>query len=549
MAHILIVDDESSNRYLLEVVLRAAGHEVVSTADGAEALGAARATPPSLIISDILMPVMDGFVLCKEWKADGLLAKIPFIFYTATYTEEEDERFALSLGADRFLRKPLEPDALLAAVDQALADSRPAASLPRVPDLAAELAFLSAHDETLARKLQHKHEQLQQSERKYRSYFDSSPVAIIVLDGSGRILDFNPAACRLSLYPASELHGKALTELADPSSAPAALAAFAALPDTGGTLARYKVRRRDGTVREVQVSAIRLDGARVLAFCEDVTEQVQAEETVRRANADLEKRVRERTVQLEQANRELEAFCYSVSHDLRAPLRAVDGYSHLLEEIAADRLDEESRRLVDSIRQSARRMSNLINDLLSLSKTSRQDLRIGLVDMERLAEAVVWELLPADERDRSDVTIHPLPKAAGDEGLLRQVWANLLGNAVKFSSKKEKRAIEIGVRFSGNETAYFVRDNGVGFPPEHAQRLFDVFQRLHAAGDFEGSGIGLAIVRRIVERHGGRVWAESVPGAGATFWFALGEAEGSLDGETSDGRKPNPGDGRPAIRS
>lgn len=533
MAEILIVDDESSNRYLLEVVLRAAGHEVISTANGAEALEAARATPPSLILSDILMPVMDGFVLCKEWKADGLLAQIPFVFYTATYTEEEDERFALSLGADLFLRKPLEPDALIAAVEQALAGARPSATPSRESDLTAELAFLAAHDEALARKLQHKHEQLRKSERRYRSYFDSSPVAIIVLDGSGRILDFNPAACRLSLYPASELRGKALSELGDPSSARAALAAFAVPPDTGVTLATYEFRRRDGTVREVQVSAIRLDGARGLAFCEDVTERVQAEEAVRRANADLEERVRERTVQLEQANRELEAFSYSVSHDLRAPLRAVDGYSRLLEEIAADRLDEESLGLVASIRQSARRMSNLINDLLSLSKMGRQHLRIGLIDMGRLAETVFSELLPADERVRSDVTIHPLPKAAGDEGLIRQVWANLLGNAVKFSSRRERGAIEVGVRVSGNETAYFVRDNGVGFAPEHAQRLFNVFQRLHAAGDFEGTGVGLALVRRIVERHGGRVWAESAPGAGATFWFTLGKAEGSDDGGTS----------------
>jgi hypothetical protein len=523
MARILVVDDESENRYLLEVLLRGNGHQVDSAANGAEALEAARRAPPALVLSDILMPVMDGFVFCREWRSDARLGRIPFVFYTATYTEEADERFALSLGADRFLRKPLEPGQILAVVDEFLGGVSPADPSARGTDLAAELAFLAAHDEALARKLQQKHEQLQKSERKYRSYFDSSPVAIIVLDGSGSILDFNPAACRLSLYPASELRGKKLSDLADPSSAPAALAALASFPATGATLATYRHRRRDGTVRVVQVTAIRLDSARILAFCEDVTEQVGAEETVRRANADLEKRVLERTLQLEQLNRELEAFTYSVSHDLRAPLRAVEGYSAILQRAAGDRLDEESRELVESIRRSALRMSDLINDLLTLSKASRQDLRVGHVDMQRLAEAVLGEVLPADELGRSDVTLGPLPAAVGDEGLVRQVFTNLLGNAVKFSAKKERRSIEVGARRIGNETAYFVRDDGVGFPASSSDRLFKSFQRLHDARDFEGTGIGLALVRRIVERHGGRVWAESAPGAGATFWFVLGE--------------------------
>lgn len=523
MSRILVVDDESANRYLLEVVLRGAGYEVVSATNGAEALEAARAAPPALVISDILMPVMDGFVLCKEWKADGLLGTIPFLFYTATYTEEEDERFALSLGADHFLRKPLEPDALLAAVEEALGGGK-AAARPARTDLAAELAFLAAHDEALARKLQQKHEQLLQSERKYRSYFDSSPVAIIVLDGSGRVLDFNPAASRLSLYPASELRTRSLSDLLDPASAHAALGAFAALPSPAAAPATYRLRRRDGAVRELNVTAIRLDAERVLAFCEDVTERLRAEEAVKRANVELERRVRERTSQLEQANRELEAFSYSVSHDLRAPLRAVEGYSKMLEEIAADRLDEESRGLVASIRRGALRMSELIKDLLSLSKASRHDLQVGPIDMHRLAATVLEEVLVPDEKAKTHVTLHPLPAAVGDEGLVRQVWVNLLGNALKFSAKKATRTVEIGSVPNEGETAYFVRDDGVGFDPELGRKLFNVFQRLHDARDYEGTGIGLALVRRIVERHGGRVWAEGSPGAGATFWFVLGGA-------------------------
>jgi signal transduction histidine kinase len=279
--------------------------------------------------------------------------------------------------------------------------------------------------------------------------------------------------------------------------------------------------------RDVAVTAIRLEGNIVLAFCEDVTDRKRAEDEVRSANASLERRVAARTVQLEQVNRELEAFAYSVSHDLRAPLRALDGYSALLEQDAAERLDETCRGYLASIRRSAARMSTLIDDLLTLSRASRQDLRVGPVDMDALVKHVLREVLPAGELERTDVVVHPLPAAVGDEGLLRQVWTNLLNNAVKFSSKRPRRSIEVGSRTEGGETAYFVRDNGVGFAPEFGPKLFNAFQRLHDGRDFEGTGVGLALVRRIVERHGGRIGAESLVDGGATFWFTLGGSPAS----------------------
>jgi PAS domain S-box-containing protein len=525
VTRILVVDDDGQNRYLLEVVLEGSGYEVSSTSNGIEALAAAREAPPDLAISDILMPGMDGFVLCKEWRADPRLGHIPFIFYTATYTEDEDERFALSLGGDRFLRKPVEPEILLAEVAKVLSAPRRAVAAPTDPE--AELVFLALHDRALARKLFQKHEQLQRSERKYRNYFDDSPVAIVVVDAAGAFLDVNPAACRLAGRSASELLGMRLLDLLEPGS-PGDLPQLLASPAGSLPLPEsFGLRRPDGVPRDVAVTAIRLEGNIVLAFCEDVTDRKRAEDEVRSANASLERRVAARTVQLEQVNRELEAFAYSVSHDLRAPLRALDGYSALLEQDAAERLDETCRGYLASIRRSAARMSTLIDDLLTLSRASRQDLRVGPVDMDALVKHVLREVLPAGELERTDVVVHPLPAAVGDEGLLRQVWTNLLNNAVKFSSKRPRRSIEVGSRTEGGETAYFVRDNGVGFAPEFGPKLFNAFQRLHDGRDFEGTGVGLALVRRIVERHGGRIGAESLVDGGATFWFTLGGSPAS----------------------
>ena len=239
----------------------------------------------------------------------------------------------------------------------------------------------------------------------------------------------------------------------------------------------------------------------------------------RRHAAELEARVRERTAELQAANAELEAFSYSVSHDLRAPLRAVDGYAQMLEEDHAARLDDEGRRLLGVVRGEAGRMGQLIDDLLMLSRTARQALRTVTVDMTALAR----EALEASRAQypRTRVELAALPPAEGDRNLLRQVWINLIDNALKYSAKSAAPRVEIGGRASGGACEYWVRDNGAGFDPRYAQKLFGVFQRLHAADEFTGTGVGLAIVQRVLARHGGRAWAEGSPGEGATFSFSL----------------------------
>ncbi|MHB8810425.1 MAG: ATP-binding protein [Desulfobulbaceae bacterium] len=238
---------------------------------------------------------------------------------------------------------------------------------------------------------------------------------------------------------------------------------------------------------------------------------------------ELEERVRARTMQFEAANKELEAFSYSVSHDLRAPLRAVDGFTRMLLEEFAPRLDGEGKRICAIISESARAMGKLIDDLLAFSRAGRSALRSSAIDMTTLAQAVFKEAATPEDRGRIDFQVTPLPPAVGDPSLIHQVWLNLLANALKFTAKKQLAVIRVGAEHQGHEIVYFVRDNGAGFDMRYADKLFGVFQRLHSTKEFEGTGVGLAIVQRIIKRHGGRIWAEGEPGKGATFYFTLSE--------------------------
>ena len=236
--------------------------------------------------------------------------------------------------------------------------------------------------------------------------------------------------------------------------------------------------------------------------------------------AALQSRLEEATTRLEQANRELENLSYSVSHDLRAPLRAIDGFSRILEEDYADRLDSEGLRILSVIRDSTARIGRLIEDLLALSRLGRKPMSTGAVDMFRLAQEAFQEACESAPR-APELKLELLPEACGDASLMKLVWSNLLANAVKFSSTRQRAVIEVCAREEGAETIYSVRDNGVGFDMRYHDKLFGMFQRLHPEGEFPGTGVGLAMVQRAVARHGGRVWGESVAGEGATFYFSL----------------------------
>ncbi len=245
------------------------------------------------------------------------------------------------------------------------------------------------------------------------------------------------------------------------------------------------------------------------------------QDEIHQLNLELEQRVTVRTAQLEAANKELESFSYSVSHDLRAPLRAVDGFSRILIEAYQDKLDDEGRRLLNVVRDNTKKMGQLIDDILAFSRTGRQEIMPIEVDMEELVREVLEELKPATAGREVRVAINTLPTAIADRAMMRRVMVNLLSNAFKFTLTRAVALIEVGARTEGTETIYYVKDNGVGFNMQYVDKLFGVFQRLHGVNEFEGTGIGLAIVERIITRQGGRVWAEGKPDEGATFYFAL----------------------------
>jgi len=253
---------------------------------------------------------------------------------------------------------------------------------------------------------------------------------------------------------------------------------------------------------------------RIIGACRDISDRKRVENDLLALNTELERRVAERTA-------DLESFSYTVSHDLRAPLRAIRGFSEILLKEHEFSLDAEGRRLLNVINDNADRMKQLIDDLLSFCRVGREEIKRFQVDMASLVRDVIDTLRGDMAGSEIEFHVGTLPGAVADIAMIRQVWVNLLSNAMKFTLPKEAGFIEVGSFSGGDETVYFVKDTGVGFDMEYAHKLFGIFQRLHSSGEFEGTGIGLSIVQRIVTRHGGRVWAEGKPGEGATFYFSL----------------------------
>ena len=378
----------------------------------------------------------------------------------------------------------------------------------------------------LTRLVKDRTKEIRESEEQVQTIIKNAPDAVIAMDEDGRIVKWNAKSEVLFGWSEREVIGRPLNEIIIPRR-------YRESHVTG--LHRF-IRTGEGSVlnKTIEIQALNKNGSEFdislsisptivrerylfVGFIRDITEQKTAREKIVSLNGDLARHVDK----LEASNKELDAFSYSISHDLRAPLRAIHGFTKMLSEDYTDKLDDEGKRLMDTVLRNTEKMGRLIDDLLAFSKLGKKELRITAVDMTKLATTAANDIRYSLPPIKAKIMIHPLQTVDGDSSLLSQVFTNLISNAIKYSERKDSPVIEIGSREEDDEAIYYVKDNGAGFDMKYYNKLFGVFQRLHREEEFEGTGVGLALVKRIITRHGGRVWGEAEVGKGATFYFSL----------------------------
>lgn len=371
-------------------------------------------------------------------------------------------------------------------------------------------------------------ESLRQSEKRFHATFEQAAVGIAHVALNGRFLEINKRFCDILAYSNEALTKLRHTDLVHVEDLEVDADKMIALMrrdiDTFAT--EKRLRKADGSYVWARLTISLAFGNRgepdyFIFVIEDISERKRFEHEIRILNEKLEQRVLERTGELSAVNRELEAFSYSVSHDLRAPLRSIDGFSQALLEDHGERLDAAGRSLLERVRAASQRMARLIDDLLSLSRITRSEMQRRKLNLSNLVREKLHEMREAGAAPRAEFVIEPDVEAYGDEGLLRIALSNLLDNAIKFSSKVPNPQIEFGSTLTSEGRVIFIRDNGAGFDMAYTDKLFGAFQRLHSPDEFEGTGIGLVTVQRIIHRHGGRIWAEGEVDHGATFYLRL----------------------------
>jgi PAS domain S-box-containing protein len=512
---ILIVDDNPINVDILKEAILAMDQVAYTALSGEEAIKIISENKPDLILLDIMMPKMDGYEVLNTLKKKSGTDFIPVIIISAVNSTEERVR-GFKEGARDYITKPFEIIEVQARIESILKSKELQENLTqREIDLK---ILLTREQETIV-TLEETVQNLQESEKRFRMMADASPAMIWMFNPNLEVTYFNTSA--LAFCGATDLEQinwqhavfsddlsmvvKVLTE---------------AVKNKKAYQVEYRFLRYDSTYRWMTSQGNpRLDLNGVLLGFVGTSIDIHDHKT---ANELLEKHVLERTTQLVSANKELEAFSYTVSHDLRAPLRSINGFSQALVDAYDSQLDEEGRDYLARIRRATQQMGMLIDEMLKLFKLSRTELIFEeSVHLSQIVQEIVENHVILDANCPVHYTIQPEVHVKGDRRLLQAVLQNLLDNAWKFSSKSESAAIEFGHYENNGENIYFLKDNGVGFDMAYVDKLFGVFQRLHSSRDFPGNGIGLANCARIIHRHGGRIWAEAILEKGATFFFTL----------------------------
>lgn len=492
--HVLVVEDNADMRAFIGQILERQ-YRLTLASDGQEGLEKTLQVKPDLILTDVMMPRLSGDQFIKEVRQRGEFDDVPIVLLTA----RADDALRVKLlreGAQDYLNKPFSAEELRARIGRLIAEKkRNEASLREAYDL-------------------------------LRAVSNGITDAIFVKNLAGRYLTINPAGAAFLGCSVEEVIGQSDAKFFAPDSAEKIREDDLRIMHEGATETYEEILTAAGVTRHFLVTKGPYRDGRgqiigLIGLAKDITERKRTEEQIRQFNAELEQRVKERTLELEFALRELESFSYSVSHDLRAPLRHIRGFADMLAADSDSSLSDAGNRCVAVISNSAQRMNRLIDELLHFSKTANAEMRKRDLDMNSIIREVLQELSGDVQTRKIEWRIQSLPEVWGDQGLLRQVWVNLLSNAVKYTQHRNPAKIEIGCVRRENEFEFYIKDNGAGFDMKYAERLFGVFQRLHSEEEFEGTGVGLANVQRIITRHGGRTWAEATVNEGATFFFTL----------------------------
>jgi len=584
---ILIAEDSPTQAEQLKHCLSARGYSVRLAGDGKRALAAALENKPAMLITDVVMPEMDGYTLCRKIKSSETLKDVPVVLLTSL-SRPQDILKGLDCGADSFIRKPYDDKYLASRVEYILVNQE----LRKTEKLqvgvrlqfGGQAHFITAEKQQILdllistyegaaqinEELETKQRELARERDLLHTLMDNVPDFIYFKDTAGHFTTINRALARaLGISKPEDALGKTDFDYFAEVYAQQTFADEQELLRTGqplvGRIEKIDLRNQLPVWVSTTKMVIRdLDGKKLGTFAvsRDITEskraeqelqlakenledrvaertselaqanaQLQselkerksAEEQVRKLNEHLERRVAERTVQLVAANKELDAFSYSVSHDLRAPLRHISGFTRTLVAKHSPQLGPEAQELLQLIQEGSQKMDLMILDLLNLARLDRRHAVSTMTPLNSLVEAVLKDLRSEIDGRKINWHIGSLPTVSCDPGLLQQALANLLSNAVKYTRGREPTVIEVGQTTIDGEAVIYVRDNGAGFDSKHASKLFGAFQRLHTAEEFEGTGIGLATVQRIIRKHGGRIWAEAEREKGATFYFTLSE--------------------------